>query len=282
MKKAKKIFCILIVTNFLPFQVLAATDGSNCESQNWYARYTCRVKQICDKYDSKKPVWRWDGYEDAESYRWQTSWIQAAALTQVKQIYRTNMGNIYKCALLNSQKTSLKSFKDNLVKLDKTGTLEDKIGKNIDTQLQKVDTTSSSIGCQNMENKQIYNKLNILQESTLEMCKYVTYLEYLKEYYKEIPNVVGNGGENENVNYQVQDVSQYIWGIQWQIDSEINHSLEVMPMALHAYEQYENNLPAHLLFQVIKEDFVIIRDKLQKVLNPISQVVYKISNAMQD
>jgi hypothetical protein len=54
-----------------------------------------------------------------------------------------------------------------------------------------------------------------------------------------------------------------------------------MPIAFTAYKEYENNLPAHLLLQIIKEDYIIIREKLQKAMNPIAQVVYKIANAMQ-
>lgn len=275
---------ILILSIFFLFILQttnAAESGDSCESKKWYARYQCRVKQLCEKYDSKKPVWRWDGYEDAENYRGQTQWLEAAALEKVKAIYRTNMGNIYKCALINSQKTTLKNFKEKLLKLDKTGTLEDKMWKQIDTQLQKADVTASSIWCQNIENKEIYNKLNILWESTLEMCKYVTYLEYLQEYYKELPNLIWNGGQNENITYNNQEVAKALGWVQWKLQSEIDHSLKVMPMAFRAYSQYENNLPAHLLLQIIKEDYIIIRDKLYKALSPISQVVYKISNAMQ-
>jgi hypothetical protein len=54
-----------------------------------------------------------------------------------------------------------------------------------------------------------------------------------------------------------------------------------MPIAFNAYKEYENNLPAHILLQIIREDYVIIREKLQKAMMPIAQVVYKISNAMQ-
>lgn len=279
MKKQKNILLFSFLLTLVPF-VSYAASGDNCESSTWYARYTCRVTQNCDKYDSKKPVWRWDGYEDAEIYRWQTEWVDGAALDRVKQIYRTNMGNIYKCALINSQKTVLTNFKGKLVSLDKTGTLQNKIGWPIDAQLQKANVTSSVIWCLTIESPDVYNKLNILQESTLEMCKYVTYLEYLQEYYKQLSNLIWNNGQ-QAMRYSNQQVVYAVNGMQWKTQDEIDHSLKIMPMAFHAYKEYEDNLPIHILLQIIKEDYVIIRDKLYQALSPLSQVVYKISNATQ-
>jgi hypothetical protein len=66
-----------------------------------------------------------------------------------------------------------------------------------------------------------------------------------------------------------------------QIDNEINHIYKVYPIAFNAYKQYEDNLSTHLLLELIRDDYKILRDNLHKVLNPINQVVYKISNASQ-
>lgn len=279
----KKIIILLLILSFTSTQEYSfwAEESSACEEKKWYARYTCRVKQICTKYDTKKPVWRGDNYEDASTYNDGSRWLELVAFDRVKSIYRTNIGNIYKCALINSQKNVLKNFKEKLVKLDTTWTLENSVGRQMDEQLQKADTKAATIWCQNIESKEIYNKLNILNESTLEMCKYVTYLEYLGEHYKEINNVVWEGNQQESVQYENAYVADVIGGIQEKISGEISHSLEVMPIAFNAYKEYENNLPAHILLQIIREDYVIIREKLQKAMMPIAQVVYKISNAMQ-
>jgi hypothetical protein len=51
-------------------------------------------------------------------------------------------------------------------------------------------------------------------------------------------------------------------------------------MAFQSYIDYENNYPVHLFLEIIKEDFIVLRRKLHETLNPINQVVYKISNAM--
>ncbi|MEA3387530.1 MAG: hypothetical protein U9Q66_04055 [Patescibacteria group bacterium] len=56
------------------------------------------------------------------------------------------------------------------------------------------------------------------------------------------------------------------------------HAKEVFNMAFLAYTEYENNFPIHLLLQILREDFIVFRQKLHEVLNPINQVTYKIVN----
>ena len=71
-----------------------------------------------------------------------------------------------------------------------------------------------------------------------------------------------------------------MWQIQSDITAEIEHSYELFPIAFHAYSEYENNYPIHALLQIIREDFMVLRDKLYDAVNPINQVWYKIMNAM--
>jgi|TARA_Y100001960_G_C14620461_1_gene800481 hypothetical protein len=66
-----------------------------------------------------------------------------------------------------------------------------------------------------------------------------------------------------------------------EIDAEIEHSYKIYPVAFHAYTEYENNLATHLLLELLKEDFMAFRKSLHKSINPLNQVIYKISNAMK-
>ncbi len=66
-----------------------------------------------------------------------------------------------------------------------------------------------------------------------------------------------------------------------EIDQEIAHTYKIFPIAFDMYNQYENNITIHLLLELIKQDYVVYRQKLHKTLNPINQVVYKIANAMK-
>jgi len=105
-----------------------------------------------------------------------------------------------------------------------------------------------------------------------------SYLEYLREYNSKYENlIVSDDQESYNSMYLVSQESYR----KNQIDEEITHIYKVYPLAFSAYKEYENNLLSHLLLELIKDDYKVLRENLHSVLNPINQVVYKISNAMQ-
>ncbi len=52
-------------------------------------------------------------------------------------------------------------------------------------------------------------------------------------------------------------------------------------MAFNAYKQYEDNFSTHVLLELIQDDYKLVRDNIHWALNPINQVIYKISNAMK-
>jgi chromosome segregation ATPase len=113
------------------------------------------------------------------------------------------------------------------------------------------------------------------------MCRYVVYLEYLKSYYK-IPSKLLDTENKNNESYTFSETIRKSMEINNKIQEEKNHSYKVFPVVFHAYSEYENNLPSHLFLELIREDYLVIRDKLQDALSPINQVGYKIMNAMQE
>jgi len=66
------------------------------------------------------------------------------------------------------------------------------------------------------------------------------------------------------------------------ISNEIERAYKIYPIAFQAYSEYENNLPVHDLLTMLRNDFIEFRLDLHKNINPINQVVYKISNAMKE
>jgi hypothetical protein len=87
------------------------------------------VKNICDAYKSEKPVYASEDYgkaEDAPS-DFQNGNTQNLALENVKKIYRENMGNIYKCGMIQSQRNSLTKL-EKFIKQESSGKLSDAVG----------------------------------------------------------------------------------------------------------------------------------------------------------
>jgi len=86
--------------------------------------------------------------------------------------------------------------------------------------------------------------------------------------------------KNNNVN-AIQGILAKEAQKKQQIQKEIENINKTFPVVYKAYSEYENNITAHVLLELLRDDYNLLREKLHKNLNPINQVVYKISNAMR-
>lgn len=186
------------------------------------------------------------------------------------------MNNIYNCALVNIQKKSLLLIKNDLTK--KNPILLERVWKKIDKKIHKLEITFKTLKCNNIEDKTSILKLNLLQQTTYQTCIYISYLEYLREHSNKIESIVPWDNKKSYSTSEIIFMNNKQLN---EIDEEIEHTYKVFPMAFHALTEYENNITIHFLLELIKDDYIIFREKLHKVLNPINQVVYKISNAMR-
>lgn len=269
MKKIFQVSAILIIIFINFWNKIYATDtkSSPYSLKSGYSLYKERVKNICEQYKTKKELLKIDDSFDeiTESYD----------LDEIKNKHITNMNNIYKCALLWVQKKSLLLIKDDLIK--KNPILLEDIWPKIDSKISKLEMTSSTLKCKNSDDKSSIIKLNVLQQSTYETCKYVIYLEYLKEYNDKLSAVLWEKKDKYSIEEVLSKQNEQVN----ELDKEIEHTYKVFPMVFHALTEYENNISIHFLLELIKDDYVTLREKLHEVLNPINQVVYKISNAMR-
>lgn len=269
----KKYFFIITFLLFFSINNNSFAEDLICETKNWFDKYQCRVQQICNPYikiDEKtkyEPVVITSIYPQvSEDY-----WIE-----EVKDEYRTNMNSIYSCWILKSQKKSLKNT-SNLVEIEKSWELWDKIIKPIQERLSKIELSSKALKCKDIWDK-IYNKQFVLQQTTYELCKYVNYLEYLKEYNSTLENSIKS--DEKGKSFWISDLLNKNDNTKDEINNEIEHSFKVYPIVFNSYSEYENNFPIHILLELIRDDFATFRDKLYKTISPINQLVYKISNAM--
>ena len=284
--KFSKYISLILLFSFTTSFVYATGETSLCGSESGYKLNTCRVKNICKIYKPEKPTYKTEKYEKAESlwtsYVWQED--SNKALAKAKEIYRENMGNIYKCAMVQSQKNSLNFIKEKLIPLEKSWDTSNVLGRQMELKMNKLDLQANKLKCLLIEKKKSIIKENLLKETTYEMCKYINYLSYLREYYSKTENALGLNEEWINSLYEQKYDITYIAGImkksQSEIDSEISHTYKVFPLVFHAYSEYENNFPIHFLLQMIHADYVLLRNKLWIVLRNIRQTGEKIVNAM--
>ena len=252
----------------------------------WYKLYEERVKNICKTYKSEKPVFKTEEYKDyskedtitglkedgtKETYTsWSAPWNNND-FENATYIYKKNMNNIYKCWIILIQQKSLNLIKNDLVKSDPD------IKKKIENALKKVELTQKKLNCKNNNTeKDSLQKLKILKETTYELCKYSFYLEYIKERNKSIVNSIPSGKDT----YSVKEINTLITKKENELSKETERVYKIFPIAFKAYTQYENNYTIHILLELLKDDFITFRENLHNSINPINQVVYKISNAM--
>lgn len=287
-----------------------ATPGSgNCGNQTNFELYECRIQNICEEYKPDKMIYASEDYKRASEYdNMSISEIvfisnhgQNKPIELARQNYKESMSNIYKCAIIESQINSLEMVKEKLIVEDKTSELSQRLDKNIKEQIEKLNIKQKDL-CTGSEKKELFNKLNVLKQTTYETCRYIYYLDYLKYYYSDLSNVLGmnipedaqwNGDigytelaptkEEEKAwqkSFTVVGTANMQSNIMSQINEEIDHTKRVFPVVFYAYGEYESNYPLHVILEVIKEDFMVFREKLYKAIWPINQLWYKVMNAM--
>lgn len=300
--KNLNIIILKIILLFLSLSIvnLSFAAENDCEKKtDIFEKYECRTKNVCEipEYSENKKVFKIEKFKKAETYKdveisdvFLKSSREEKPIKKAVWIYKNNMNGIYKCAMIAVQKNSILNIKQKLLKMDKTWDIRKNLEPKIENIINKLDMFSKSSNCLEIDKKTIYNKLAILKQTTQVTCDYAFYIDYLKEYYKDPKNALWidpkeiekNSETSKEVrSYLNTEIANRLENIQSDLNSELKHSLKIFPIAFHAYSEYENNFPIHFLLELIKQDYMIFRDKLHEVLNPINQVVYKISNAMK-
>lgn len=270
MKKYLLIIIIsTIVISVFSYNMFAADEETAYSTKLGFDLYQDRIKAICDEYIPEKKITNIeDTYEEIPE---ETSF----SLNDIKEIYKKNMNDIYKCSLISMQRRAILLIKEDLI--TKNPDLMDTIWKKIDNELKKLDSINSSLECLNLDDDESSSiKVYLLKQTTYETCKYLTYLEYLKEINNKI--FLDEWQDKKSISSILEEK----YGKGNTIEDEIENVYKVFPLAFHAAQEYENNIWIHFLLSLIKEDYLILREKLHEVLNPINQVVYKVSNAMRE
>lgn len=267
----KKILIIFI-------SILFIINTTYAENDSFFDQYEKNVEKVCNEYKENKVVYNVSSYKEIKPDK--TSFKNPIDFTIEK--YKTDMNNIYNCAIIISQNNSLNLIQN---KLQSNWYTQDFLNS-LNKIKSRNDIKFKELKCINIDKNVITNKLSILRQTTYETCKYNYYMEYLKQYYiNNNKDLINKNYNNDNYKNEIDWKSivlydSYINSFLSQIDYEITKSQKIFPIAYHAYTEYENNYPIHILLQLIKQDFVTYRENLYKVLNPIQQVAKKIVNAM--
>ncbi len=297
---SKKTLSQIVLITFIFWLVNICFAEENSDPD--FAIYKNRVNDIiCKEYKPevkerfllKLPLEYPNPYKDWKTATWIRDISSDNFIDEAKKIYKTNMNDIYKCGLLKIQIKELWNIKK-LLNIDKTGEIKKSIEDKITKKITKLETIAGNWwwtwSCSSINEDKELSKKELLKNVTYETCKYVSYLDFLRKYYDKTSNIVkddikANMDKNSIAwTWTTQTtINKILWdynNFQSDINSEESHAITTFPIAFQSYNEYAYNYPLHILLEIIKEDLIIFRDKLHSTINPINQLVYKISNAM--
>jgi hypothetical protein len=150
-----------------------AFGSESCNKSSEYPLYECRVSEICD-HKPDKLIFNTE--ESDEQKYLELEPLDSTFLSANQEKYRSNMNNLYKCALIQLQINAL----EQIAALKKDKEVEAKIDARIDRRIEILEAREKAIPCESIDNKEIYNKKNVLDQATYEICKYTNYLDYIE------------------------------------------------------------------------------------------------------
>ncbi len=286
--KTSIILFLIILLNISPFIVEA--KALECVKEKWYELYKCRVKNICLKQEywkNKKKVTKLDKFyeKDISSHKIKGEIMGLGLIKEnneniqrAKKLYRQNQNTIYRCSLINSQISVFEEVKKTINSTDKTGLIKERVTRKLERKkekLKKIAQKDCILIHTNSNNKKQIKKI-VLDQSTLELCNYRYYLEYLNSRAK---NDIKDSFPDNKDYVSSKLIEELVLEKRNEIKEEIKTSLKVYPLAFDSYIQYDSFFKMHIILGLLKEDYSIFRDKLYLTLHPINQLVYKIINA---
>lgn len=126
----------------------------------------------------------------------------------------------------------------------------------------------------------------LINSSTLQYCHYRKYLRYLESNFEnnasgftDLEQSIGQGS-GTLVPTNSDAFTRELISRQNEIRQAISRADRVLPRAVAAYKEMERTYAAHLLLVIVYDDYVRLRDNLNKYMSATSQLFEKANNAM--
>lgn len=198
------------------------------------------------------------------------------ALEQSKFIYTETQNAIFNCAIIQTKIKVWKSIMEYL----KNKNLSSNISKKIDSLNKSLQKELEKKNCNWAPNWSQANLKNaLLYNTTYHYCNYRAYLDYLTNfpiYNITWPKISSKTKTPKQDKIDSAELSKNVvkqWNL---VQKEIMNTKHIFEQSLYAFNEFENSYWIHIMLMFIFDDYVQIRDNLTKLLNPISQLVYKI------
>lgn len=128
--------------------------------------------------------------------------------------------------------------------------------------------------------------MRMVKTAWLQYCHYRKYLSYIESSIND--DITNTLKTEQNIGsaqpQQLLQTSDELAGDliqrQNQLSSEIMRADRSIPRAITAFQEMQRTYAAHLMLVIIYDDYVRLRDNLNRYMNPVSQLFEKAFNAM--
>lgn len=208
--------------------------------------------------------------------------------------YRSLMNSAFNCALWGTKVEIHKQvalsadddkFKDYLKKLDVR--LEGKITPTSDDAgSDSCDKARSCVsGLKDVPAASL--SVRLASEASYRQCVYRYYLAYLDETVsRKGPKLIGDGLAGTGIFSAGSGAvsAELVVGISGRLQAKIkdldDKSVQSYMAAISAFSEFARTYGPHIMLQLIERDYVRLREAMEALMNPVSQVLYKATNAM--
>ncbi len=159
------------------------------------------------------------------------------------------------------------------------------IKKKLDMEQKKLEKYSGELRCNANDKNQGQSLIALKNSATRQYCHYRYYLNYLSdnlEKDKHFMDTLEKSIGSDNTKEYPKTFQE--WGQQYniyasQLDREILRADSTLPRAFMALEDMERNYAAHIILQIIYDDYIRLRNNLSKYMNASTQLYLKAYNA---
>ncbi|MDD2694113.1 MAG: hypothetical protein PHY14_04235 [Candidatus Gracilibacteria bacterium] len=310
----KSIFLICGIAGILPLSIGAAGGGPSCDKRE----YSCYQEWVNTCNNSSKP-WKANkgvGSVEVKNYAELSANAQNKKITEIinkekypterakleaqlsldrigafagfkaveiaRNQYRSNMNKIFSCAVIASR---IEKTQKVLEAVKKVG--ESEISRKLEADIKKLGAMKPTGCAANMGTETLNDYgLALASSATTEYCSYRNYLDYLQENinsnYTDVLNLeqkIGNNGESQSNPSTIESAASDMNLRARQITDDIARANSTLPKALVAYREMERTYPLHIMFLIIYDDYLDLRQNTTTYLNAVSQLFEKANNA---
>lgn len=197
--------------------------------------------------------------------------------------YRNAMDRIFACAVIDARIQVINDLQKKIQA--KFPVPNNEILLQLQTEVKRLEALREPSSCTAPKNSDIPIETQIINSATLQFCHFNFYLLYLQDNLEKdntrmmnIEKAIGTG----NGTVTAQDTKTWAEQLQKrqnQVKDELARAANTLPRAVRTFQEMKTTYPIHVMFTIIYDDYLRLRENLNRYLNATSQLFEKMYNA---